>query len=1212
MKNKKIISLVSAMAMTASCFSGLIIAQAEDNGVLWSDTFNGYPTGVLLNGDGSSSKVSDYIQGLLLTTVGRADDTSKFVINEKEDTTDKYLTNQIGRFSFSNRDSKVGFANAKDYAPTDDKELVLAFKMMMSDSTSGTLPKVTVKDVGTFSREDAKVEQNVWSDVKVIYSKTATKVLVNGEQVLSSTAAALSELTFPVEAEDKSEAKAQVSFDDMVVYLTANGATDAVPPAEDHQGGAITTPTPTPEPESAPVVTAPAGANIIANNDFNSAKVERIMVLGPEQADYEAFAGMALNIGSRKEANGSTNWSVIQNKANDNMLRAVVGEYSTSNRTPRLRFTPDTSVLGADDVITAKYAVKLNPNATNGIPAEVVFSGSYSNDGAGNLRDAVAKITTDKEAATSVVLENSTKQVEAQKWVVVEMSINASNVTTIKVDGEELYSGAITNADGTVISTLPYITFRSGRAEDADKNPMYTPSNSTVDFDNIVVYNTGAAIVVPTVVPTTEPTVVPTVEPTVVPTTEPTVKPTPKPTQAPLPTDAPYVENQPAIEATTTVEGDTATISVGYKDVNKDEMSLSTIEFKLFIDPEIYTVDTTSYDVKTEKLLTNVNYSEKTNTLTYLFSAGANPGNFISASEGELMTFKVKVNQVPDQDWKYRLDFTSKCLAGINPTDKSTVSYSNDKVNSKAPVFTVGGVTPTATPEPTPTQRPTQPPLPTDAPYVDGQPAIEATTTVEGDTATISVGYKDVNKDEMSLSTIEFKLFIDPEIYTVDTTSYDVKTEKLLTNVNYSEKTNTLTYLFSAGANPGNFISASEGELMTFKVKINQIPDQTWKYRLEFTSKCLAGINPTDKSTVSYSNDKVNSKAPVFTIEVAEPTVPPTVVPTTKPTATPTVKPTATPTQKPTATPTRRPSGGNGNGGSGSGSGQIAPGNPTANPSGTSFTGTVKGGGNAIGTMTGSNTFTVIVRVNGQMQSQFTGFDPVVVRAPYSLGAANLANLVVVDQNGNVVPRSRYSNGYMVTALKNTSGTFTIKEITKSFGDVNHPWAQEAIGALAAREIINGVGENLFDPDASVTREQFAKMVVTMFDVLDSSAPLNFSDVDASGWSAAYIATAQKLGIVTGYEDNTFRPNQTITREEMSTILYRAAKNLGVNITPVKEGVTFTDDASIQSWAKEAVSEMQKAGILQGVGDNAFDPANNASRAQSAVAIYNMFVASLS
>lgn len=252
------------------------------------------------------------------------------------------------------------------------------------------------------------------------------------------------------------------------------------------------------------------------------------------------------------------------------------------------------------------------------------------------------------------------------------------------------------------------------------------------------------------------------------------------------------------------------------------------------------------------------------------------------------------------------------------------------------------------------------------------------------------------------------------------------------------------------------------------------------------------------------------------------------------------------------------------------------------------------------------NTFSITASINGQKYVDFDGYNAIMAKIPYTPKTTSTSNIVVVDQYGNVVPRSLYKNGYMYLATDNIAGVFTIKEITKSFSDTNIDWANEAIGALAARDIISGMGDGTFAPNNAVTRAQFVKMIVSMLDIKTTGTAV-FTDVSADQWFAPYVATAQGLGIAAGYEDGTFRPDQIITREEMSSMLYRAATVMSVDMPAVKTATTFADDWNISDYAKTAVYKMQSAGILNGIGDNMFDAKGSCTRAQAAVAIWNMF-----
>ena len=177
----------------------------------------------------------------------------------------------------------------------------------------------------------------------------------------------------------------------------------------------------------------------------------------------------------------------------------------------------------------------------------------------------------------------------------------------------------------------------------------------------------------------------------------------------------------------------------------------------------------------------------------------------------------------------------------------------------------------------------------------------------------------------------------------------------------------------------------------------------------------------------------------------------------------------------------------------------------------------------------------------------------------------------------------------------------TSQEIVKTytFSDlIDAEWAREAVEYLAANNIINGVSENKFAPNDSVTREQFVKMLVLTFGMYDANAICEFKDTSENDWHYKFIASAKNCGIVNGISAENFGVNQQITRQDMCVMIYRAAKAKGVEFTTEKK--EFADFESIDEYAKESVSFMSGEGIINGMGNNMFAPYDVATRAQAA------------
>lgn len=167
-------------------------------------------------------------------------------------------------------------------------------------------------------------------------------------------------------------------------------------------------------------------------------------------------------------------------------------------------------------------------------------------------------------------------------------------------------------------------------------------------------------------------------------------------------------------------------------------------------------------------------------------------------------------------------------------------------------------------------------------------------------------------------------------------------------------------------------------------------------------------------------------------------------------------------------------------------------------------------------------------------------------------------------------------------------------------------WATEAIEYLGKNKIIDGYGDGTFRPEANVTREEFAAMIVRAFAEIDEDATADFADADENEWYYGALATAVKLGIANGY-DGKFGVGETIARQDMCAMLSRAASALKISLAGQYETIIFDDEDEIADYAKESVRKLQNAGVVNGVGENAFDPYGKVTRAMAAKVIYALY-----
>lgn len=176
------------------------------------------------------------------------------------------------------------------------------------------------------------------------------------------------------------------------------------------------------------------------------------------------------------------------------------------------------------------------------------------------------------------------------------------------------------------------------------------------------------------------------------------------------------------------------------------------------------------------------------------------------------------------------------------------------------------------------------------------------------------------------------------------------------------------------------------------------------------------------------------------------------------------------------------------------------------------------------------------------------------------------------------------------------------------FNDIgNVSWAKTAILAMAEKGIIAGDGNGNFNPNNSVTREEFVKMLVVAAGMHKADAKCAFNDVNDGAWYSSYVASAYNNNMVYGTSETSFGVGTNITRQDMAVMCYRAAKTAN-KLGKVRKGAQFIDEAEISEYANEAVTALYEAGAINGIGENLFDPMGTATRAQAAVIIYNLFV----
>lgn len=213
------------------------------------------------------------------------------------------------------------------------------------------------------------------------------------------------------------------------------------------------------------------------------------------------------------------------------------------------------------------------------------------------------------------------------------------------------------------------------------------------------------------------------------------------------------------------------------------------------------------------------------------------------------------------------------------------------------------------------------------------------------------------------------------------------------------------------------------------------------------------------------------------------------------------------------------------------------------------------------------------------------------------------------NKNGNVAGGGSGSSvpsspklPYQKPQQAETPGQPTQPPKTEIFSDISDShWAYKAIKQLNTDGIMTGYDDGTVKPDKSVTRAEFLKLLTVALGIYDSSAQCSFNDVESGAWYEGYIASAVREKIVSGYPDNTFKPNIPLTREDAALMIYRAA-----GIEEETEELKFADKDSISDYAYNAVRALCSRGILNGFEDGEFKPTQAITRAQTAQLVYNL------
>jgi hypothetical protein len=290
--------------------------------------------------------------------------------------------------------------------------------------------------------------------------------------------------------------------------------------------------------------------------------------------------------------------------------------------------------------------------------------------------------------------------------------------------------------------------------------------------------------------------------------------------------------------------------------------------------------------------------------------------------------------------------------------------------------------------------------------------------------------------------------------------------------------------------------------------------------------------------------------------------------------------------------------------------------------------GSISPSGTVIVTKGGSKTYTITadegysvsdVLVDGKsagLVGSYTFSDVSTAHTIEAVFARDASLPYYMDASGNKVFLGFAADiGGEIKYLAPDGVTVLFKENPKSFTDTGSHWAKSYIAFVAEREIFVGTGGNRFSPDSGMTRAMFAAVIGRLYErsfgEIEALNAKAFDDCDYSNYYGRYVDWAAKEGIIKGYGNGKFGPEDQITREQMAAILYRFADFLGVLPNDADTVLNYPDAGGISSWAVSAALYCQNAGIITGRDGGRFAPQVMATRAEVSVILERFIVKTL-
>ena len=251
--------------------------------------------------------------------------------------------------------------------------------------------------------------------------------------------------------------------------------------------------------------------------------------------------------------------------------------------------------------------------------------------------------------------------------------------------------------------------------------------------------------------------------------------------------------------------------------------------------------------------------------------------------------------------------------------------------------------------------------------------------------------------------------------------------------------------------------------------------------------------------------------------------------------------------------------------------------------------------------------------------SKFTGYVERTIAIPDGVDPAKITTAVVLNDDGSFthVPTTivMLNGKYFAKINSLTNSTYTVIYNDVTFADTTGHWAEAVIHDMGSRLIVSGVGNSKYEPNRQITRAEFSTILVRALGLREGTANSKFPDVMNNQWYSGYVQTAVEYGLITGYQNGNFGPNDAITREQAMTMIARAMKLTKLNTAFASEEVLtilgqYADGVDVSDYAKLAITACVKHDIVSGRTLNTLAPKEFLTRAEVAVIVQRLLKSS--